>query len=100
MQTKVCSPRIRTLLSITLQVLSACAGIEEQEVDDQPIVGGVDAQLTDEIEDFSVALANGFSFCSGTLIDDQFVLTTASCVNSLHPTTIAFGLATLTLENR
>ncbi len=82
-------------LGLSLALLAACATAPDDSTLDQEIVGGTTATVADFPTVVALQHGNGNWFCSGVLIDKDWVLTSASCFSDQTATQVRIGDANL-----
>ncbi|MEM9459124.1 MAG: trypsin-like serine protease [Myxococcota bacterium] len=79
---------ITSSLCLTLAVFSAACDTESQGRDSSVqdrIVGGVDTNIEEVPWQVSLQTPGGFPFCGGSIIDDEWILTAAHCIDGQSP---------------
>jgi uncharacterized protein (TIGR03382 family) len=85
-----------TLASVPLVLLMACVTTDEVGVTAQEIVGGQTATTTDFPTVVALQHGNGNWFCTGVLVDKDWVMTAASCFDNNDATQARIGDGNLT----
>ena len=72
-------------------VLMACVTPVDESVTDQAIIGGTQATTTDFPTVVALQQGNGNWFCSGVLVNKDWVMTAASCFDNTNTTQVRLG---------
>lgn len=88
-------PSMATKSAFGFVVLMACVTPVDETVTDQTIVGGSQATTTDFPTVVALQHGNGNWFCSGVLVDKDWVMTAASCFDNTNATQVRLGDANI-----